>query len=248
VQGAWPSPSTKTITVYRNGDGYFPGRKIVLTSRLSTLDALLDLLTSVRAGSGQDAPFGAVQRLYTVQGHRVRRLEQVEAGRGYVAAGNEGFKHLPLCGFLQGARSHNPPVCSHLISVVFRSVQSPTYTLKSWESVLAMVTEKVSLRTGAVHRLCTVEGRPLSGPAQLRNQQQYVAVGAERFKALPYDQRLHNRPPSSNNGPADGRYIEVYTNMSMLVLGVSVFTARRKRIELAGAAEVQEDGSGGGCP
>lgn len=40
-----------------------------------------------------------------------------------------------------------------------------------------------------------MDGRPLSGPAQLRNNQHYVAVGAEKFKALPYD-----------NNSADGWY------------------------------------------
>lgn len=31
-------------------------------------------------------------------------------------------------------------------------IRIPKYTLRSWENVLAMVTEKVHLRTGAVYR------------------------------------------------------------------------------------------------
>lgn len=36
-------------------------------------------------------------------------------------------------------------------------------------------------------RLCTLDGRPLRGPSELENNQHYVAVGADKFKALPYN-------------------------------------------------------------
>lgn len=39
-----------------------------------------------------------------------------------------------------------------------------------------------------VHRLCTLDGHPICGSTELENNQHYVAVGAEKFKALPYDQ------------------------------------------------------------
>ncbi|KAM8917442.1 doublecortin domain-containing protein 2 isoform 1-T3 [Spinachia spinachia] len=65
-------------------------------------------------------------------------------------------------------------------------IRIPKYTLRSWESVLAMVTEKVRLRTGAVYRLCTLDGRPLSDLAELENNRYYVAVGAKKFQDLPY--------------------------------------------------------------
>lgn len=38
-----------------------------------------------------------------------------------------------------------------------------------------------------VPRLCTLDGRPLSGPSELENNQYYIAVGADKFKDLPYD-------------------------------------------------------------
>lgn len=85
-------PPAKTITVYRNGDGYFPGRKIVVNSRLSTFDILLNFLTSLT--SGVEAQFGAVRKLYTLQGHKVLHMEQLQHGGGYVAVGNEHFKNL----------------------------------------------------------------------------------------------------------------------------------------------------------
>uniref|UniRef100_A0A3B4AP81 Doublecortin domain-containing protein n=1 Tax=Periophthalmus magnuspinnatus TaxID=409849 RepID=A0A3B4AP81_9GOBI len=229
-----PLPDTKNIIVYRNGDGYFVGRKIVVYPRVSTLDILLDYLSSVQAGTGlgQVAQFGAVRRLYTVQGLRVRRLNQVEAGGRYVAAGFQ-LKHVVV--FTNG-EVLVPPV----------RIRVPKYTLKSWDNVLAMVTEKVCLRSGAVHGLCTMDGRPLSSPAQLRNQQHYVAVGTGRFKALPYDQRLHNRPLNSKYGShgyekTDSRRQSNVQDKYLFIEG-SVFAAQRRRSELAGATEVQEDG------
>ncbi|TKS86670.1 Doublecortin domain-containing protein 2 [Collichthys lucidus] len=72
-------------------------------------------------------------------------------------------------------------------------IRIPKYTLRSWENVLAMVTEKVHLRTGAVHRLCTLDGRPVCHHIYLKNNQHYVAVGAEKFKALPYAQSIPSR-------------------------------------------------------
>ncbi|XP_055010971.1 doublecortin domain-containing protein 2 [Boleophthalmus pectinirostris] len=293
-----PLPNTKAIIVYRNGDGYFVGRKIVVHPRLSTLDILLDYLSSVRTGAGQEPQFGAVRRLFTVQGLRVRRLDQVEAGGRYVAAGNESFKHLHYSEIT--ARKPQTKVNVQIHPVVHSRIQVssqwskikdgtctihvftngevlvppvririPKYTLKSWDNVLAMVTEKVRLRSGAVYRLCTMDGRPLSGPFQLRNQQHYVAVGTEKFKALPYDQRLHYRPLSSKLGSYGGgrqsksqnllarvhlsqkyekttggqmRAEERQLSGASSVLEGSVFAAQRRRSELAGAAEVQEDG------
>ena len=35
-------------------------------------------------------------------------------------------------------------------------------------------------------RLCAVDGTPLQGPMQLENNQYYVAVGAEKFRSIPY--------------------------------------------------------------
>ncbi|XDV43459.1 hypothetical protein PO909_011938 [Leuciscus waleckii] len=62
----------------------------------------------------------------------------------------------------------------------------PKHTLASWENILAMVTEKVHLRTGAVRRLCMLNGKALRGAYELKNNHCYVAVGAERFRSLPY--------------------------------------------------------------
>ncbi|XP_028251778.1 doublecortin domain-containing protein 2 [Parambassis ranga] len=193
-------PPTKTIIVYRNGDAFFPGRKIVVNPR------------------GVEAPFGAVRKLYTpTWGHRVQHLEELKHGSLYVAAGNEQFKRLDYCEITtkrpqKKKKEQILPVVHSKIVVSARwkratdesctinvftngdvllppaRVRIPKYTLRSWENVLAMVTEKVRLRTGVVFRLYTLDGRPVCTSTELQNNQHYVAAGAEKFKALPYDQ------------------------------------------------------------
>ncbi|XP_075964617.1 doublecortin domain-containing protein 2C [Anarhichas minor] len=218
-------PPTKTIIVYKNGDAFFPGRKIVVNPRhLSTFDNLLTSLTREI-----EAPFGAVRRLYTpTEGHKVQNLDDLEHGSVYVAAGNEQFKKLEYCKITikkpqkKKIEPIRPVVHSRIIVSarwgrtthesctinVFTNgdvfvapvrMRIPKYTLRSWEHVLAMVTEKVRLRTGAVYRLCTLDGRPVCGPAELENNQHYVAVGAEKFKALPYDHCVPFRDPISQD-------------------------------------------------
>ncbi|XP_035810615.2 doublecortin domain-containing protein 2 [Amphiprion ocellaris] len=224
-------PPTKTIIVYRNGDAFFPGRKLVVNPRqLSTFDSFLTFLTRAI-----EAPFGAVRRLYTPrQGHRVQHMDDLKHGSVYVAAGNEHFKKLDYCEITikkpqRKKNEHIQPVVhskfvvparweriadeSYTIHVFTNGdilatpvrIRVPKYTRKSWESVLAMVTEKVRLRTGAVFRLCTLDGRPVCGPSELENNQHYVAVGTEKFKALPYDQCVPCRELLKKNNVIEGQ-------------------------------------------
>ncbi|XP_008278221.1 doublecortin domain-containing protein 2 [Stegastes partitus] len=224
-------PPTKTIIVYRNGDAFFPGRKLVVNPRqLSTFDGFLTFLTRTI-----EAPFGAVRRLYTPrQGHRVQHMDELKHGSVYVAAGNEQFKKLDYCEITtkkpqRKKQEHIQPVAHSKIVVSARwerfadesytihvftngdvlaspvRIRIPKYTRRSWENVLAMVTEKVRLRTGAVYRLCTLDGRPVCGPTELENNQHYVAVGAEKFKALPYDRCVPCRELVKRNDAIEGQ-------------------------------------------
>lgn len=95
-------PPTKIIVVYRNGDGYFPGRKVVVNPRhVPYFDNFLTSLTK-----GIEAPFGAVRRLYTAtQGHQVHHLDDLQHGSVYVAAGNEAFKKLKSVSCFRGVWS-----------------------------------------------------------------------------------------------------------------------------------------------
>lgn len=91
LTGRSDPPPTKTVTVYRNGDAFFAGKKIVVNPRqVTTFDHFLASLTK-----GIEAPFGAVRKLYTHrEGHRVQQLDDLKHGDVYVAAGNEQFRKL----------------------------------------------------------------------------------------------------------------------------------------------------------
>ena len=80
----------KTILVYRNGDAFSVGRRLVVPRRrVPTFEALLEQLTEQ-----VDVPFG-VRRLFTpTRGRPVRELQALQAGGKYVAAGREPFKKL----------------------------------------------------------------------------------------------------------------------------------------------------------
>uniref|UniRef100_A0A665UW28 Si:dkey-25g12.4 n=1 Tax=Echeneis naucrates TaxID=173247 RepID=A0A665UW28_ECHNA len=205
MTGRGELPPTKTITVYRNGDAFFPGRKIVINPRqVSTFDGLLNALTpNVRA------PFGAVRKLYTpAEGHKVQRLDDLDHGSVYVAAGNEKFKKLKWVpcwkldkGIFDVKRIWSVVLCNYKMDSftifpfysVFTNgdvlvpparIRIPKFTLRKWENVLAMVTDKVFPLCG---RLYTLDGHPVCASTELKNSQHYVAVGAEKFKPLPYD-------------------------------------------------------------
>lgn len=84
-------PVVKSVLVYRNGDPFFAGRRVVIhEKKVSSFDVFLKEVTG-----GVQAPFGAVRNIYTPRtGHRIRKLDQIESGGNYVAGGQEAFKKL----------------------------------------------------------------------------------------------------------------------------------------------------------
>ncbi|XP_059377063.1 doublecortin domain-containing protein 2C [Carassius carassius] len=224
-------PPPKTVIVFRNGDAFYPGRKFVINQRQSyTFESFLNTVTR-----GITAHFGAVRNIYTTnKGHRVTNLEKLVHGEIYVAAGAEGLKQMDYRHITtqkppkKKSEPIQPVVHSRIIVParwkrisnesciinVFTNgdilvpparVLIPKHTLGSWENVLAMVTERVHLRTGAVHRLCMLNGKPVRGSYDLQNNHYYVAVGTERFRALPYHLApskgvIHNITDVVNNG------------------------------------------------
>ncbi|XP_067393682.1 doublecortin domain-containing protein 2 isoform X1 [Emydura macquarii macquarii] len=69
----------------------------------------------------------------------------------------------------------------------------PRKILNQWDNVLEMVTEKVTLRSGAVYRLYTLDGKLVQSGSDLENGQFYVAVGRDKFKKLPYGELLYSK-------------------------------------------------------
>lgn len=218
-RGAPPQPpAAKSVIVYRNGDPFFTGRRFLINKQVSTFDTFLNQVTK-----GINAPFGAVRNIYTSkEGHRVFDLDELENGACYVAAGVEKFKPLDYLQITTKKPQKKinemirPVVHSRIIVSarwkkynyepctinVFTNgdllippvrLLLPKHTVQDWNRVLALITDKVHLRTGATQRLCTIDGRPLLGAAELENNEYYVAVGSEKFKKLPYYQVLSKK-------------------------------------------------------
>ncbi|XP_038584769.1 doublecortin domain-containing protein 2C isoform X2 [Micropterus salmoides] len=259
--GAADLPPTKTIIVYRNGDAFFPGRKVVVNPRqVSTFDNLLTYLTR-----GIEAPFGAVRKLYTpTEGHKVQHMDDLKHGSAYVAGGNEQFKKLDYCEITHKKPQNKekepilPVVHSRLVVSarwrrtsdesctinVFTNgdvlvpparIRIPKYTLRSWENVLAMVTKRVGLRTGAVYSQDT-----LPAIRKTRHAKDVFAHTGFREDLEPAARGQMQKPTAKLQRTKQQR--QVSRNPVLLSTGEgSVFHAQNKRSEVAGAAEVQEE-------
>ncbi|KAM8791737.1 doublecortin domain-containing protein 2 [Rhynchonycteris naso] len=218
--GPRAQPVVKSVLVYRNGDPFFAGRRVVIhEKKVSTFDIFLKEVTG-----GVQAPFGAVRNLYTPRtGHRICKLDQIQSGGNYVAGGQEAFKKLNYLDIGEIKRrpmevnTEVKPVIHSRINVSARFRKSlqepctifliangdvispasrlliPRKALTQWDRVLQMVTEKITLRSGAVHRLYTLQGKLVESGAELENGQFYVAVGRDKFKKLSYSELLFDK-------------------------------------------------------
>ncbi|XP_045246495.2 doublecortin domain-containing protein 2 isoform X1 [Macaca fascicularis] len=214
-------PVVKSVLVYRNGDPFFAGRRVVIhEKKVSSFDVFLKEVTG-----GVQAPFGAVRNIYTPRtGHRIRKLDQIQSGGNYVAGGQEAFKKLNYLDIgeikkrpMEVVNTEVKPVIHSRINVSARfrkplqepctifliangdlinpasRLLIPRKALNQWDHVLQMVTEKITLRSGAVHRLYTLEGKLIENGAELENGQFYVAVGRDKFKKLPYSELIFDK-------------------------------------------------------
>ncbi|XP_074832770.1 doublecortin domain-containing protein 2B [Carettochelys insculpta] len=211
------APPAKNVVLYRNGDPFFHGRKLVVSQRqFLTFEAFLNEVTSTIHATV------AVRNIYTPrQGHRVTELGELQNGCPYVAAGFERFKRLDYLNTgkqLSGSRKKNgmqirpiipqklnvaarwqKPVQLPCIIHVFRNgdLLSPPFrlllsknTLLEWDTILGLLTEKANLHSGAVRKLCRLDGVPVSSGEELVTGEYYVAVGVEKYKNLPYFELL----------------------------------------------------------
>lgn len=93
---------SKKIRVFRNGDVYAPGKKLVVSKRIyrnfeqvsqfnTTISSqfLHALSLSVKLNGG------AVRRVYTIKGKILNSFDELEDGGIYVATSGEIFKRVP---------------------------------------------------------------------------------------------------------------------------------------------------------
>ncbi|KHN88141.1 Serine/threonine-protein kinase zyg-8 [Toxocara canis] len=84
-RASMPSSSLagKRIRIYRNGDIFFKGLKVVINTRqINSVQAFLDVINE-RIGLTHGA-----KRLYTVSGQHVKTMDEIENDKEYVAATN----------------------------------------------------------------------------------------------------------------------------------------------------------------
>ncbi|XP_074845244.1 doublecortin domain-containing protein 2C [Carettochelys insculpta] len=201
-----------TVLVYRNGDPFSAGRKFVVHHRhVRTFEALIELLNQ-----GLEVPFGVRTLYTPQEGHQVCSLADLQQGGCYVAAGRERFKKLDYIhiGIKKPQRRKKVEVIKPVVHSTIRvpsrwqSIHNkprninvftngdmlippikfiiPKFTLKNWNCVLALINEKIFLRSGGVHRLYTLDGHPVRNSDGLEDNHYYVAAGKEKFKSLPY--------------------------------------------------------------
>nr|XP_012618614.1 doublecortin domain-containing protein 2C isoform X2 [Microcebus murinus] len=188
----------KTILVYRNGDQFFVGRKVVLSRRrVATFEGLLEQLSEQ-----VEAPFG-VRRLYTpTHGHQVLQLDALQAGGNYIhivprkPAKMKKLKEIkPVvhCDMNVPSRWQTYNRISRHINVFTNGrlfippvkIIIPKFSLSDWNVVLAIVGEKV-FPMGGVRKLFTMNGHLLDNSKDLQDNSFYVAAGLEAFKHFPY--------------------------------------------------------------
>ncbi|NWY58772.1 DCD2B protein, partial [Chionis minor] len=210
------APPAKNVVVYRNGDPFFSGRKFVVNQRrFLTFEAFLNEVTK-----SIGAPLAVRNLYTPRHGHRVAELGDLQDGCQYVAGGFEKFKKLDYLNRgrkeLRGTKNsqvagffspHLPQLQEYWLVAcsgcfyhsVFRNgdLLSPPFPLPlskstplQWDMLLAVLTEKADLRSGAVNKLCRLDGTQVSGGEELVNGGYYVAVGNEEYKKLPYFELL----------------------------------------------------------
>ena len=80
----------RTIRLLRNGDPFYRGHKFVISSRsYRYFEAFMDNISDTL-----NANFGAIRRIYTIDGHRIKSLDELQDGETYVATGLERFIRL----------------------------------------------------------------------------------------------------------------------------------------------------------
>ncbi|XP_033013409.1 doublecortin domain-containing protein 2B [Lacerta agilis] len=221
------APVAKNVMVYRNGDPFFHGRKFVVSHRrFLTFEAFLNEVTSAihaptairsiytpRHGH-RVSDLGELQSgcQYVAGGfERFKRLDYLNPGMKQLNGSQkkDRVQSYPVIPQKMPVSTHwrkqtNLPCIIHvfrngdLLSPPFRLILNKS-TLQEWSAVLSILSTKANLRTGAVRRLCKLNGDAVSTGEDLVSGNYYVAVGLEKYKDLPYFELLV--PPKITHQP-----------------------------------------------
>ncbi|XP_063211807.1 doublecortin domain-containing protein 2B isoform X2 [Chroicocephalus ridibundus] len=212
------APPAKNVVVYRNGDPFFPGRKFVVNQRrFLTFEAFLNEVTkSIHAPLAvrnlytprhgrRVTELGDLQDgcQYVAAGfEKFKRLNYLNPGRKELRGtrNSQGLQFRTVAPWKSNVlapwqkRTHLPCTIhvfrnGDLLSPPFPLLLSKSTPLQ-WDALLATLTEKADLRSGAVNKLCRLDGTQVSGGEELVNGDYYVAVGNEEYKKLPYFELL----------------------------------------------------------
>lgn len=186
------------ITVFKNGNCHFPGKKVVITKHIRNFENFLDKVT--RETNAKNA----VRKVYTPRGGTlISNLEKVENGGVYICAGVEKFRRIDygttvIKPIRKSTIRVNPQIRKAISSrfrkeeplksrVVFISKNGEQgdkpykflidkRMLTNMEGILQHLSYKLKLRAGPVKSLCTLDGKKIKHIDDLVTNQHYVAV------------------------------------------------------------------------
>ncbi|XP_061452522.1 doublecortin domain-containing protein 2B [Rhineura floridana] len=212
------APLARNVVVYRNGDPFFHGKKFVVSQRrFLTFEAFLNEVTStIQAPMAVRSIYTPRQghrvsdldelqngRQYVAGGfERFKRLDYLNPGMKQLSGNQKKDRvqnhpvvpqRIPVS--TRWRRQVNLPCIIHvfrngdLLSPPFRLILTKG-TVQEWNSVLALLSQKANLRSGAVKKLCKLNGDAVSSGEDLVSGDYYVAVGLEKYKSLPYFELL----------------------------------------------------------
>lgn len=89
-----PTRKAKRIKFYRNGDKFYPGITIpVSNEKYRSYDSLAEDLTRILEGNVTLT--GAIRHIFSVDGKKIEKIDDLEDGKSYVCScNNESFKKL----------------------------------------------------------------------------------------------------------------------------------------------------------
>ena len=181
----------KKVRFYRNGDRFFKGMIYAVSpERFRTFDSLLVELTASPICDKNVMPNG-VRHIFTLNGsHKITNLDQMEEDESYVCASTNIFRNIDYprsntpCWNVNPGKMYGLSNAAELtlddepkeyirpkLVTIIRNGSKPRKAVRvllnkktahSFDQVLTDITEAIKLDSGAVRKIFTVDGTPVS--------------------------------------------------------------------------------------